>query len=71
VDEEAWLCAVGERIRQARRAKGLTQTELGEAVGLATATISDIERGESRTSVYNLRRIAQALDIAVGDLLAN
>ena len=62
---------MGERIRQARRAKGLTQTELGEAVGLATATISDIERGESRTSVYNLRRIAQALDIAVGDLLAN
>jgi transcriptional regulator with XRE-family HTH domain len=49
----------------------MTQTELGEAVGLSTATISDIERGVSGTSVYNLKRIADRLGISITDLLAN
>lgn len=46
------------RLKHARRLKGLTQTELAERAGIAQASISEIERGLSRTSGH-LVKIAQ------------
>ena len=37
---------VGERIRAARKAKGLTQKQLGEACGIAEPTIRRYELGK-------------------------
>ena len=39
-------------MRRARKKAGLTQTELGDAVGLKQATISGLEKGDSRSSAY-------------------
>ena len=39
---------VGERIRAARRARGLTQKALGEACGIAEPTIRRYELGKLR-----------------------
>jgi transcriptional regulator with XRE-family HTH domain len=65
------LPALGARLRAARDAKGLSQIALGEALGLAQATISAYERGgEIDSSV--LRAIASELEIPReewGDLL--
>lgn len=47
-----------DRLKHARRLKGLTQTELAEKAGIAQASISEIERGLSRTSGH-LVKIAQ------------
>lgn len=47
-----------DRLKHARRLKGLTQTELAERAGIAQASISEIERGLSRTSGH-LVKIAQ------------
>lgn len=55
--------ARSELIRRARRAKGLTQRELGEQVGLPQSTISQIETGDIVVDATLLPRIAAALDI--------
>lgn len=47
-----------DRLKHARRLKGLTQTGLAEKAGIAQASISEIERGLSRTSGH-LVKIAQ------------
>lgn len=47
-----------DRLKQARKAAGLTQVELAERAGIKQASVSEIERGLSRTSGY-LVKIAQ------------
>lgn len=42
-----------QRIKAARKYAKLTQAELASAVGIAQASISDLERGKSASSTYN------------------
>ena len=58
----------GERIRELRALKGLTQEELAEAVGVSTDFISLIERGQRAPSFENLERLAEALGVKVAGL---
>jgi transcriptional regulator with XRE-family HTH domain len=58
------------KIKQIRRAKGLTQLELGERIGKTQTYIARLEAG--RTSVYNMtvqnaRLIADALGCTIDD----
>jgi tetratricopeptide (TPR) repeat protein/DNA-binding XRE family transcriptional regulator len=46
-EEAAQGSALGELLRQCRRASGLSQEELGELSGLGVRTICDIERGQT------------------------
>lgn len=48
----------GDRVRQARELRGLTQTTLAEGVGLKQAAIAHIETGRSQPSEDVFRRIA-------------
>ncbi len=52
-----------DRLKHARRLSGLTQTELAEKAGIAQASISEIERGLSRTSGH-LVKIAQICGVS-------
>jgi len=54
--------SIGERVRRARKYAKLTQTQLGKAVGVKQATISDLEKGDSRSSAY-LIQIAHACGV--------
>ena len=61
---------VGEKIRDARLAKGLTQEELGKLVGLQKSAIAKYENGR----VVNIKRstlqkLANALDLRGSDLI--
>lgn len=61
---------VGQKIKQARLAKGLTQEELGNLVGLQKSAIAKYENGR----VVNIKRstlqkLAQALDLRGSDLV--
>jgi DNA-binding XRE family transcriptional regulator len=56
-------------IREWRVVRGLSQTELGEAVELSTATISQIENAKTGYSQANLEAIALALNVHPIDLL--
>lgn len=61
---------IGERIREARIAKGMTQEELGKIVGLQKSAIAKYENGR----VVNIKRstiqkLAKALDLKGSDLI--
>ena len=60
---------VGERIRAARTAQGLTQDELGGKCGIAGANIRKYELGKANPKFSTLARIADALSIPVQDLI--
>jgi len=54
----------GERLRMARRKAGLTQKQLGDAVGMTKGSISGLENGSSKNpSAGNLLPIAKALGV--------
>ena len=59
-----------ERIAAARKAKGLTQKQLGERLNLPQSQISRIERNPDRSTVRTLKRIARALGVDVGVLIS-
>ncbi|WP_170825725.1 LexA family protein [Halomonas caseinilytica] len=61
--------SIGDRVRRARKKAGLTQKQLGDAVGVRQATISDLEKGESRSSSY-LVQIARICDVDVDWLVS-
>lgn len=61
--------SLGERIKQARIKKGLSQTELGEKCGVTPSMISFIESGEKIPSVAVLKIMAIELDTTADYLL--
>lgn len=60
--------AVGERIRQLRKERQLTQTELGLAVGLTFQQIQKYEKAKNRISASKLVQIAHIFGIDVSEL---
>jgi len=60
--------ALGARIRELRRSRGLTQEGLHRRTGLPQSYISDLERGKRNISLKNLYRLARALDVTLAEL---
>lgn len=60
---------VGEEIKKARLKKKISQRELGRKIGKTGQFISLIEKGESNPSVITLKKIADALDVTINELL--
>ena len=56
-------------LREVRRARELTQTELAGLVQMSHSTISDFEHGRRTPSVRTLLRLADALGVTPNDLL--
>ena len=55
---------LGERIREQREAKGMTQLELAHKIGYSTTgAISLIEAGKRDISLEKVKEIARALDV--------
>jgi len=48
-------------ISEARKARGLRQTDLAELAGIAQADISRIERGQVAPTTHTLLKLAEAL----------
>ena len=57
------------KVKQARRRAGLSQTELAERAGVAPSTIVVAESGYRQPQGRTLRKLADALDVTVADLL--
>ncbi len=58
---------VGNRIRDIRKSKSLSQEQLGEMSGFHYTYIGGLERGERNISVVNLFKIADALDTDISE----
>ncbi|MHC4442782.1 MAG: helix-turn-helix domain-containing protein [Planctomycetota bacterium] len=59
----------GQRIAQARKAKGWTQIQLGKKLKLPQSQISRIERNPDHTTIRTLKKIAKALGVDVSALV--
>ncbi|MEK4510136.1 helix-turn-helix domain-containing protein [Paenibacillus sp. FSL K6-2524] len=62
------LKLIGERIRDLRKERGLSQEQLGELANLHYTYIGGVERAEKNISVLNLAKISDALNVGVYDL---
>ena len=63
------LVTLGQRIRHFRSAAGLTLDQLGERVGVAGSQLSLMENGRREPRITLLTSIADALGVALADLL--
>lgn len=59
----------GSAIAAARIARGMTQSQLGAAIGVLGTQVSNWERGSRRPKLDALRRIADALNVPLDDLI--
>ena len=60
---------IGSNISRYRTELGLTQSQLAEKVGVSTAFISRVERGQKMMKVQTLYATAQALNVSCDALL--
>jgi transcriptional regulator with XRE-family HTH domain len=56
---------VGQRIRARRMAKGMSQTALGEMLGVTFQQVQKYEKGVNRVGAGRLVRVAEALEVPV------
>lgn len=66
-DEER-LAEFGRRVRQRRKALGMSQESFAEIVGVHRTYISSVERGLRNATLTVIWRLAQGLDCDAGDL---
>ena len=57
------LRKIGDRVRQARLGRGLSQEELAHRAGLDRSYMSGIERGVRNITVLKLQAVARALKV--------
>lgn len=60
--------SIGERIKEARIRRGLTQQQLAEAIGVANNTITGYEKGTREPDSLKINAIAKILNVS-GDYL--
>ena len=59
----------GQRLAKIRRAKGLTQTELGQRIGASQRAMHHYEKKAEYPPVQKIIELARALDMTVDELL--
>jgi transcriptional regulator with XRE-family HTH domain len=61
--------AIGALVRQQRLKKGISQPDLGKAIGVTEQMVQHYETGRSALSIVRLVDIARALDCKTLDLI--
>ncbi len=69
--ERAFYTDLGQRIAERRKAQGMTQVDLANALGIAQQTMAHYEGGVSRIAVETLTQAALVLLIPVEDLIGS
>jgi transcriptional regulator with XRE-family HTH domain len=67
IDSEI-LKLFGERVRQLRKVKDISQEELAHRADLHRTYIGMIERAEKNITLLNIEKIANALEVKIQDL---
>ena len=65
------LRRLGDRVREQRRTRGLTQEDLAEALDLSVAYVSLIERGGRNPPYTTVVAIARALGVPAARMVAD
>ena len=70
-EQDPLLSILAARVRELRRAKKLTQSELGAAIGSNQGYMFGVEAGDANITLKTLARLADALGVEPGDLLSD
>ena len=62
---------MGQRIREHRKKKGLTQEQLAELIDISPSFMGHIERGSRISSLDTVMRLCEVLEVMPNDLLAD
>ena len=65
------MANVGERIKKARKAVGLTQLELAKKISMSQSYIADMERNRHNPSLAALQLIADALHVDIAEFVGD
>ena len=68
MDAYQYQVAFGRHIRYLRNRVGLTQEEVAHRAAIHVTYLSGVERGVRNPSLKNIRAIASALEVRVGEL---
>ena len=59
------VCAMGKRIRAARKMRKMSAEQLSEKIGMAAESLGHIECGNRKPSLQTLYSIAEILDVSL------
>lgn len=68
ISESEILKKFGERVRQLRKQKDISQEELAHRADLHRTYIGMIERAEKNITLLNIEKIANALNVTIDQL---
>jgi transcriptional regulator with XRE-family HTH domain len=68
VSKKEILIKFGNKVRETRKGKGLSQEELSFKAELHRTYIGMIERAEKNITLMNIEKIANALEVSINDL---
>ena len=63
------LIRLGDRLRNLRKKRGWTQTEMAERVGIDRSFLADVERGKRNVSILNVELMAKGLKISLAPIV--
>ncbi|WP_129775575.1 helix-turn-helix domain-containing protein [Peristeroidobacter soli] len=68
-ESRAYFAALGKRVTQLRKSRGMTQAELARALGVSQQAVFAYEIGERRISVLILERLAKLFRLNIDQFL--
>lgn len=71
VRETAAARALARNVKRLRLARGLSQDELADVIGIQTSAISHIENRRGNPTMITLERLADALGVRFVDLFSS
>ena len=63
------MIAFGERVREVRKSKGISQERLAEIAGIDRSYMGNIERGEKNITLKKAYELSDALEIEIQELI--
>lgn len=67
--EDARAMLAGQKIAEARKAKRLTQAQLGKLVGMPQSQVSRLEKNPDASSMKLIKKVAKALGVPASKLI--
>lgn len=59
----------GEKLKEARNNKGMTQEQLASQLGIAKSTLAGYEKGNREPDVFKIKKLIEILDVDADYLL--
>ena len=68
-EKDAFLLGIGKALHKRRIQLGLSQEDLADKAKIDRSFLSGLECGKRNISIYKLKKLSEALDIKITDIL--